>query len=35
VKIGYLGYGPHNTKAPKNTDRKVELRWVEAKPTNS
>ena len=31
VKIGYLGYGPHNTKTPKATDRKVELRWVAAK----
>jgi outer membrane protein OmpA-like peptidoglycan-associated protein len=30
VKIGYLGYGPMNTKSPKNTDRKVEMRWVEA-----
>ncbi|MEY4294265.1 MAG: hypothetical protein RIR29_915, partial [Actinomycetota bacterium] len=32
VKIGYLGYGPQNTKSPKNSDRKVELRWVETKP---
>jgi hypothetical protein len=31
VKIGYLGYGPHNTKNPKASDRKVELRWVAAK----
>jgi uncharacterized repeat protein (TIGR02543 family) len=31
VKIGYLGYGPQNTKSPKNSDRKVELRWVEDK----
>jgi uncharacterized repeat protein (TIGR02543 family) len=28
--IGYIGYGPHNTLAPKATDRKVELRWVPA-----
>jgi outer membrane protein OmpA-like peptidoglycan-associated protein len=31
VKIGYLGYGPRNTKSPQNSDRKVELRWVEDK----
>ncbi len=31
VKIGYLGYGPSNTANPKNSDRKVELRWVPAK----
>jgi outer membrane protein OmpA-like peptidoglycan-associated protein len=31
VTIGYLGYGPHNTKAPTPKDRKVELRWVAAK----
>jgi uncharacterized repeat protein (TIGR02543 family) len=35
VKIGYLGYGPMNTKSPKNTDRKVEMRWVEASASNS
>jgi uncharacterized repeat protein (TIGR02543 family) len=35
VTVGYLGYGPHNTKSPKDTDRKVELRWVEVKTTNS
>jgi uncharacterized repeat protein (TIGR02543 family) len=28
--IGYIGYGPHNTAAPKASDRKVELRWVPA-----
>lgn len=28
--IGYLGYGPNNIKAPKATDRKVEMRWVPA-----
>jgi hypothetical protein len=31
VTIGYLGYGANNTKNPKATDRKVELRWVAAK----
>ncbi len=30
VKIGYAGYGPQNTKTPRATDRKVELRWVAA-----
>jgi uncharacterized repeat protein (TIGR02543 family) len=30
VTIGYLGYGANNTKNPKATDRKVELRWVAA-----
>ena len=28
VKIGFLGYGPHNTKSPSAKDRKVEVRWV-------
>ncbi len=28
--IGYFGYGPHNTAAPKATDRKVEFRWIPA-----
>jgi uncharacterized repeat protein (TIGR02543 family) len=32
VQIGYLGYGPKNTKSPKNNDRKVEIRWID-KPT--
>ena len=35
VKIGYLGYGPSNTANPKDTDRKVELRWVAAAGANS
>lgn len=35
VKIGYLGYGPQNKKAPKPTDRKVELRWLEESSQNS
>jgi uncharacterized repeat protein (TIGR02543 family) len=35
VKIGYLGYGPQNKKAPKPTDRKVELRWLADQPSNS
>jgi uncharacterized repeat protein (TIGR02543 family) len=32
VQIGYLGYGPKNTKSPQNNDRKVEIRWID-KPT--
>jgi uncharacterized repeat protein (TIGR02543 family) len=32
VQIGYLGYGPKNTKSPQNNDRKVEVRWID-KPT--
>jgi uncharacterized repeat protein (TIGR02543 family) len=30
VKIGFLGYGPFNTKNPNSSDRKVEVRWVPA-----
>jgi outer membrane protein OmpA-like peptidoglycan-associated protein len=30
VQIGFAGYGPLNTKTPRATDRKVELRWVAA-----
>ena len=30
VKIGFLGYGPFNTKTPTSSDRKVEVRWVPA-----
>ena len=32
VQIGYLGYGPKNTRSPQNNDRKVEIRWID-KPT--
>ncbi len=28
ANIGFVGYGAHNTKNPRGTDRKVELRWV-------
>ena len=30
AEIGYAGYGPANTNAPKATDRKAEIRWVAA-----
>jgi outer membrane protein OmpA-like peptidoglycan-associated protein len=35
VKIGFLGYGHHNTKSPSAKDRKVEVRWVPEKSQNS
>ncbi|MBP6043507.1 MAG: InlB B-repeat-containing protein [Rhodoluna sp.] len=28
ANIGFVGYGANNTKSPRSTDRKVELRWV-------
>ena len=28
ANIGFVGYGANNTKNPRSTDRKVELRWV-------
>ncbi|MEN9749466.1 MAG: hypothetical protein RL149_544 [Actinomycetota bacterium] len=31
ANIGFVGYGAHNTKNPRGTDRKVELRWVAEK----
>ena len=34
VKIGFLGYGPHNTKSPSAKDRKVEVRWVDEVKTS-
>jgi hypothetical protein len=30
AEIGFVGYGAPNTKLPKTTDRKVEIRWVAA-----
>jgi hypothetical protein len=34
VQIGYLGYGPKNTKSPQNNDRKVEIRWIDKPALN-
>ncbi len=28
VHVGYTGFGPHNKRSPKSTDRRVEFRWV-------
>ena len=28
VNVGYSGFGPHNKRAPKSSDRRVEFRWI-------